>query len=200
MYTDIPFIPRLAGVHHVTLPVGDPARSQAWYERVLGHHRIAEFTEGGAFAGVAMAHPGGGPVLCLRHDPALAAASAGFAWFSLGVPDLPALEALAARLDALGEPRGAVVRTTRGWLLPRLRDPTATSCASPPPTRGRRRSAGRCCASRAAGRRHRGPARPERRGPACRTPLLTSCHGRLGNPAHPHRERPGRGLGPHPHR
>lgn len=142
MYTDIPFIPRLAGVHHVTLPVGDPARSEAWYERVLGHHRIAEFTEGGAFAGIAMAHPDGGPVLCLRHDPALAAASAGFAWFSLGVPDLPALEALAARLDALGEPHGAVVRTARGWLLPQLRDPDghelrfATADEGPPPCRG----------------------------------------------------------------
>ncbi|MGW3243660.1 VOC family protein [Streptomyces sp. NPDC001070] len=143
MYTDIPFIPRLAGVHHVTLPVSDPARSEAWYERVLGYHRIAEFTEGGAFAGIAMAHPGGGPVLCLRHDPALAGAAAGFAWFSLGVPDLPALDVLAARLDALGEPHGAVVRTARGWLLPLLRDPDghelrfATVDEGPPPCPGR---------------------------------------------------------------
>ncbi|WP_431953511.1 VOC family protein [Actinacidiphila sp. bgisy167] len=142
MYAGIPFLPRLAGVHQVALPVSDPARAEAWYERVLGHHRVAEFTEGGAFAGIAMAHPGGGPVLCLRHDPALAAVSTGFPWFSLGVPDLPALEALAARLAALGEPHGAVVRTAHGWLLAQVRDPDGhelrfvTADEGPPPGSG----------------------------------------------------------------
>ena len=33
----------LTGIHHVKLPVGDVARSRAWYERVLGFEVASRF-------------------------------------------------------------------------------------------------------------------------------------------------------------
>ncbi|WP_127354488.1 VOC family protein [Actinacidiphila soli] len=116
-------MPRLAGVHHIKLPVRDLARSEAWYGRVLGYHRVAEFIEEGALKGLALDHPAGGPHLGLRQDPARAEAAAGFDYFAIGVPDEAAIEALAARLDDLGERHGEVIRTRVGWILPLLHDP-----------------------------------------------------------------------------
>ena len=120
METDIP---RLAGAHHIKLPVRELARSEEWYGRVLGYRRAAEFAEDGVVMGIGMIHPDGGPDFGLRVDPARAEAAAGFDFFAIGVPDQAAMEALAARLDALGESHGGVVRTKRGWILPLLRDP-----------------------------------------------------------------------------
>jgi len=114
---------RLAGVHHLKLPVRDLARSGAWYERTLGYRRTAEFVEDGALMGIAMVHPDGGPELAFRLDPARAEAAAGFDYFSIGVPDQVTLEALASRLDILGERHGGVHRAMRGWILPYLHDP-----------------------------------------------------------------------------
>jgi catechol 2,3-dioxygenase-like lactoylglutathione lyase family enzyme len=116
-------MPRLAGVHHLKLPVRDLARSEAWYARVLGYHRAAEFVEKGALTGISLDHPAGGPHFGLRLDPARAEAAAGFDYFAIGVPDEEAIEALAARLDTLGEKHGGVIRTKVGWILPLLHDP-----------------------------------------------------------------------------
>lgn len=44
-------------------------------------------------------------------------------WFSIGVPDRAAIEALAARLDRLGAPHAEIERTPVGWVLPMLHDP-----------------------------------------------------------------------------
>ncbi|WP_269821859.1 VOC family protein [Nocardia asteroides] len=115
--------PRLAGVHHLKLPVRDLERSIAWYRSRLGYRVAVEFVEGGALAGVAMAHPAGGPMLALRRDPERAAAAAGFDYFALGVPDRDALAELAARLTALGEEHAGVHPATIGWILPLLHDP-----------------------------------------------------------------------------
>jgi catechol 2,3-dioxygenase-like lactoylglutathione lyase family enzyme len=116
-------IPLLSGVHHIKLPVSDLARSEAWYGRVLGYRRAAEFVEKGVLMGIGMTHPAGGPDFGLRLDPARAKAAAGFNHLAIGVPDELAIEHLAARLDALGERHGGVIRTKRGWILPLLHDP-----------------------------------------------------------------------------
>ena len=43
---------RLAGVHHLKLPVRDLARSEAWYGRTLGYLRTAEFRDGETLKGI----------------------------------------------------------------------------------------------------------------------------------------------------
>ena len=98
--------PRLAGVHHLKLPVSDLERSRAWYESRLGYAVQVEFVEQGTLMGIGLAHPAGGPDLALRLDP-----------------DRESIEALAARLTALGEEHAGVHQATIGWILPLLHDP-----------------------------------------------------------------------------
>src|SRR5438552_3310552 len=115
--------PQLDGIHHVKLPVRDLARSRAWYESRLGYRAAIEFTEQGTLMGIVMRQPNGGPEFGLRLDPARAEAAAGFDYFAIGVPSKEAIEDLAARLTALGEPHAGVHFATIGWILPELHDP-----------------------------------------------------------------------------
>jgi len=113
----------LAGLHHLKLPVRDLERSRAWYERVLGYEGTREFVEDGRLMGVMMAHPNGGPGFALRLDPAQADASAGFDYFGIAVADRVTIEAVAARLDELGEKHAGVHPAGSGHVLPHLFDP-----------------------------------------------------------------------------
>jgi catechol 2,3-dioxygenase-like lactoylglutathione lyase family enzyme len=115
--------PELNGIHHVKLPVRDLERSRAWYESRLGYQPKIEFVEGGRLMGIVLEHPNGGPQLGLRLDPARAEAAAGFDYFAFGVPSKEAIDALAARLDGLGEQHAGVHFATIGWILPELHDP-----------------------------------------------------------------------------
>lgn len=116
-------IPTLAGVHHLKLPVSELDRSIEWYSTRLGYEVVIEFREHGQRTGVSMTHPNGGPWLGLTLDPEKALASAGFDYFSIGVPDRDRIEALAAHLTGLGEAHGGVHFATIGWILPMLHDP-----------------------------------------------------------------------------
>jgi catechol 2,3-dioxygenase-like lactoylglutathione lyase family enzyme len=116
-------VPLLDGIHHVKLPVSDLERSADWYGTRLGYRRQIEFVEEGRLMGIVLAHPNGGPGLGLRLDPERAAATAGFDYFAIGVPDQRALEALADRLTRLGEKHAGVHFATIGWILPLLHDP-----------------------------------------------------------------------------
>jgi catechol 2,3-dioxygenase-like lactoylglutathione lyase family enzyme len=111
------------GFHHVKLPVADLARSRDWYARVLGLQTHIEFVEEGELMGVAMRDPGGTVDLALRHDPARAAALAGFDPLALRVPTSAALRAWQQRLEDLGEPYGGIVTGHAGTVLVGLRDP-----------------------------------------------------------------------------
>lgn len=120
---DVSPAPLLAGVHHLKLPVRDLRRSADWYGSRLGYRVIVEFVEDGALMGLGMEHPNGGPMLALRLDPDRAQAAAGFDYFAIGVPDRPAIEALAHRLSELGDAHAGVHRASVGWILPHLHDP-----------------------------------------------------------------------------
>ena len=116
-------LPALAGIHHLKLPVTDLATSLEWYRSRLGYELQIEFVEQGQLMGVGLAHPQGGPDLALRLDPGRARAAAGFDYFAIGVPDKPAMERLAARLDALGQVHAGVHQASFGWILPEVLDP-----------------------------------------------------------------------------
>ena len=111
------------GFHHVKLPVTDLARSRDWYARVLGLQTHIEFVEEGGLMGVAMRDPANTIDLALRHDPARAAALAGFDPFALRVPTPAALDAWQRRLEDLGEPYGGIITGHLGRVLIGLCDP-----------------------------------------------------------------------------
>ena len=111
------------GFHHVKLPVTDLAHSRDWYARVLGLQTHIEFVEEGVLMGVAMRDPDKTLDLALRHDPARAAALAGFDAFALCVPTTAALDAWQQRLEDLGEPYSGIVTGHMGRVLIGLHDP-----------------------------------------------------------------------------
>jgi catechol 2,3-dioxygenase-like lactoylglutathione lyase family enzyme len=113
----------LNGFHHLKLPVSDIRRSLDWYERVLGLRVQLEFVEDGVLMGVALTDPAETVGLALRHDPARAAAIAGFDPVALCVPTSEALRAWKQRLDDLGEQHGGIVTGHAGSVLVGLHDP-----------------------------------------------------------------------------
>lgn len=121
--TSDPNAPVLAGIHHLKLPVTDLTRSLEWYRSRLGYDVQVEFVEKGTLMGLALVHPAGGPDLGLRLDPDRARAAAGFDYFAIGVPGKAAMDALARKLDGLGQPHLGVHRASLGWILPEVLDP-----------------------------------------------------------------------------
>ncbi len=113
----------LSGFHHVKLPAADVERSRDWYGRVLNLQAYLEFVEDGVLMGVAMRDANGTAQLAVRHDPARAAALAGFDPIALCVPTRAGLEAWQRRLEELGEPHGGIVSGHVGWALVGLHDP-----------------------------------------------------------------------------
>jgi len=118
-----PDVPILAGTHHVRLPVRDVERSVAWYAELLGYERDFPFKDGERVLGWALKHPAGGPSLVVIHDPARAESGAGFPFFSFGMPDGEAIEAMRLRLDARGIVHGGVQKALAGIKLPFVQDP-----------------------------------------------------------------------------
>src|SRR5579885_3723499 len=71
-------MPVVCGVHHVKLPVRDPATSRDWYVRVLGFEQEIEFVEDGVLMGVALHDPGSGVRFAVRRAPERTEALRGF--------------------------------------------------------------------------------------------------------------------------
>lgn len=117
------YVPTLAGVHHVKLPVRDLVQFRQWYQSLFGYQVQMEFVEEGVLRGLALQHPAGGQQLALRLDPQRAEAAAGFDYFAIGVPDEASIRSLAGHLTALGEQHVGVHWATIGWILPMLHDP-----------------------------------------------------------------------------
>lgn len=112
----------LSGFHHVKLPVSDVARSRDWYGAVMGLQVDLEFVEDGVLMGVAM-RASDGTCLAARHDPARAAAMAGFDPVTFAVPTLADLQDWQQRLGELDQAHGGIVCGHQGWALIGLHDP-----------------------------------------------------------------------------
>ncbi len=114
---------RLAGAHHVRLPVADLDRSFAWYGGLLGYQRDFDFKTDGRIVAYALKHPGGGPPLVLALDPARAAAAAGLQGLAFAVPDEATLHRLTALFDANGVRHAGIQGALAGSKLPFVEDP-----------------------------------------------------------------------------
>lgn len=117
----------LAGIHHVKLPVTDLARSQEWYERVLGFVAEYEFPDDrGVVRGVAGQLPGlGESGFALRENPAVARGISGFDPVCFAIADQTAAQAWAARFDELGIEHSPIIETPVGWIVS-VNDPDGT--------------------------------------------------------------------------
>jgi catechol 2,3-dioxygenase-like lactoylglutathione lyase family enzyme len=113
----------LTGVHHVRLPVSDLARSFAFWGEVLGYERDFDFPGPDGPLGWALKHPLGGPRVVLWRDAERAAVSAGFSWFSLGLPSSRDVVSLAEDLDRRGISHGGVQDAMVEVKLPSVVDP-----------------------------------------------------------------------------
>src|SRR5437764_146563 len=102
-------MPGVCGVHHVKLPVHDPAISRDWYVRVLGFEQEIEFVEEGVMMGVALRDPRSGFRFAVRRAPDRAEALQGFDPVALAVTTRAELDAWIAHLDAQGIEHGPVM-------------------------------------------------------------------------------------------
>jgi catechol 2,3-dioxygenase-like lactoylglutathione lyase family enzyme len=105
------------GIHHVKLPVHDPARSREWYGRVLGFEQETEMVEQGELIGVVLHDPRSGIRLGLRRAPEQAEALRGFDPLALAVPTRNGLDAWISRLDSEGITHSPVVQGHMGWIV-----------------------------------------------------------------------------------
>lgn len=105
----------IAGVHHVTLPVSNVARSSDWYAMAFGfvalpgHHDVDN--------AVTLVQPIASIRMVLRHDPDRARALAGFEAITFSVSTIQDLEVLVDRLDANGFAHGERVTSRTGVKL-----------------------------------------------------------------------------------
>lgn len=113
----------LAGIHHVKLPVTDPAASRDWYSRVLGFVTEIEFVEDDRLMGVAMIHPTTNTRLAVRRDRERAAALAGFDPVALAVDTRDDLDAWQRHLDQQATPHDPIAEAHIGWIITGIHDP-----------------------------------------------------------------------------
>ncbi|HVK23124.1 MAG TPA: VOC family protein [Actinokineospora sp.] len=111
---------QLTKIQQVKLPVSDLQRSVTWYRSLLGLDLGWEFVEQGVVRGAVLVDRESGFLIGLR-DRAVIPGSpslAGFDAFSLGVPSVDALHALADHCDQLGYAHGDLLdRGVGGWQL-----------------------------------------------------------------------------------
>ena len=109
--------PTVTGVRHLKIWVGDLAAAQTWYERVLGlTYQFSFHDDDGVVRGVAMALPGTGLQIGLRHDPERAQAMAAADPFALRTT-IDELDAWVAHLDTLGVPHSPVNKASAGYAV-----------------------------------------------------------------------------------
>ena len=109
--------PEVCGVHHVKLPVRDPAVSRDWYVRMLGFEQEIEFVEEGTLMGVALRDPRSGLRFAVRREPERAEALEGFDPVALAVTTRAELDAWVAYLEAQGVEHGPVMSGQIGWVV-----------------------------------------------------------------------------------
>jgi glyoxylase I family protein len=115
------------GVHHLKLTVTDVARSQSFYEEVLGFSKVADLPNGGAF----LSNGSLGLAVGTSPDPAQASADdvfnenrVGLDHLSLVVTSRDELERAVSILDEKGVPHGDITELTPfGIAILAFRDP-----------------------------------------------------------------------------
>lgn len=111
-------LPKLAGIHHVKIPVTDLTRSVEWYAKVFGYRTTIEFAEAdGEVLGVGGEIPGLECGMTFRVNPQAAKGCRNFDPVSFGVDTKEDVEAWAAHLDGLGIGHSPVIEASIGWLL-----------------------------------------------------------------------------------
>jgi catechol 2,3-dioxygenase-like lactoylglutathione lyase family enzyme len=101
----------------VKVPVTDLAVSRAWYAAVFGLREEMEWPDDdGVVRGVGFSGLGS-VTLALREHPAAAAATEGFGFLNVKVPDEEDLDDCAAHLDELGIRHTPVISAARGRLV-----------------------------------------------------------------------------------
>jgi catechol 2,3-dioxygenase-like lactoylglutathione lyase family enzyme len=105
-------------IHHLKLPVSDPALSREWYERVLAYTVEREFpNDDGVVRGVGGRLPGAGVPVALRQNAQSAAGCAGFDPVSFAIADRAAAEAWTAHFDALRVRHSGIRSAALGWVV-----------------------------------------------------------------------------------
>jgi catechol 2,3-dioxygenase-like lactoylglutathione lyase family enzyme len=111
----------ITGIHHLKIPVGDLARSRAWYERVLDFVVEREFPDDdGVVRGVAGNI--GGVAVALRENVEVAKGIAGFDPICFAIPDKATALAWAARFETLQVDYSGPGEGSIGWVV-QVRDP-----------------------------------------------------------------------------
>ena len=101
-----PAIPRLSRIHHLALTVTDVEKSIAWYARIFGFKRIADYPHEGGF-GVVLVQPEANLWIVLHHHDTNQAepfteTRTGLDHAGFEVPDRAELESWQTRLAELG--------------------------------------------------------------------------------------------------
>ena len=110
-------MPELCGVHHVKLPVRDPAISRDWYMRVLGFEQEIEFVEDGVLMGVALRDPHSGLRFAVRRAAERAEKLQGFDPVALAIATRAELDRWLAHLEAQGVEHSPVMNGHIGWVV-----------------------------------------------------------------------------------
>lgn len=120
-------MPRLSGLHHLSLTVSDVDSSLEWYRRVLGFEVLARRDDGVLAKAMLTDTDRTVTVVLVGHHVAAVVGDfdehrTGLDHVGFAVADRAELEAWAARLDELGVARGDITAGSTGELIA-FRDP-----------------------------------------------------------------------------
>lgn len=109
-------MPRLTGVHHVTVPTSDPLAGSDWYVRVFDFAALLIEESESDVVAVLLQHPCGARLL-LRRAAAPLAALRGYPLFGLTVASYAELQQWVQHLTRLDVEHSAVHRSHPGWAV-----------------------------------------------------------------------------------
>ena len=109
-------VPRLTGVHHVTVPTSDPLAGTDWYVQVFGFTALLMEESENEVVAVLLQHPCGVRLL-LRRAAAPLPALRGFPLFGLTVPSYTELQHWEEHLSSSEVEHSAVHQAHPGWAV-----------------------------------------------------------------------------------
>jgi catechol 2,3-dioxygenase-like lactoylglutathione lyase family enzyme len=109
-------VPRLTGLHHVTVPTTDPTAGADWYVRVFGFTALLMEERESEVVAVLQQHPCGVRLL-LRRPAAPLPALRGYPLFGLTVPSHTELQHWEEHLSSSKVEHSAVHQAHPGWVV-----------------------------------------------------------------------------------